>query len=221
MAEISKSLQCKLTGSAADVRAFHAVVQRSPACCVDIGAQERHAEVKNGPSGGSAMAVLIGMSPEVKGKNFELASEKVTIGRNAANMIVLNHPTVSGRHCLISRVGKQYTITDLGSRNGTRVNSQEIREYTLRPKDLIQVGAIEFLFDADPSEIELPADATPAPEVVVAEGPATAPISFTSLSPFGPRTRDRGTAWYVVLTVAGVAALLALGWFLYSVFTAG
>ncbi|OQW98098.1 MAG: hypothetical protein BWK77_00080, partial [Verrucomicrobia bacterium A1] len=93
------------------------------------------------------MAVLIGMSPEVKGKNFDLDLEKTTIGRNATNMIVIDHVTVSGRHCCIVKTGNKFSAVDLGSTNGTRVNSKEIKESNLHPKDLLQVGSVEFLFD--------------------------------------------------------------------------
>lgn len=167
------------------------------------------------------MAVLIGMSPEVRGKNFELDREKVTIGRNATNMIVLDHPTVSGRHCLISRIGTQYTLTDLGSTNGTRVNSHEIKESELHPKDLVQVGAIEFLFDAEGAEVSGRREELPQPEVVVTTEPATAPISFGSISPFGPRRKEQKALWYALIAVVGLLALGGLGWFVFTLLQAG
>ncbi|MCX7820033.1 MAG: FHA domain-containing protein [Kiritimatiellae bacterium] len=160
------------------------------------------------------MAVLIGMSPEVKGKNFELDREKITIGRNATNMIVLDHPTVSGKHCQISRIGNRYTLTDLGSTNGTRVNSQEIKEIDLHPKDLVQVGSIEFLFDAEGAEVSAREEARVQPEVVVTTGPATAPISFTSISPFGPRRKENQAMWYVTIGIIGLLALAGVTLFL-------
>ncbi len=162
------------------------------------------------------MAVLIGMSPEVKGKNYELDREKVTIGRNATNMIVLDHPTVSGRHCVISRLGNRYTLTDLGSTNGTRVNGREIKEEDLYPKDLVQVGAVEFLFDAEGAEVAARREELPQPEVVVSTEPATAPITFGSISPFGPRRKQNEALWVALTAVVGLLALAGLGWFVYS-----
>lgn len=159
------------------------------------------------------MAVLIGMSPEVKGKNFELDREKITIGRNATNMIVLDHPTVSGKHCQISRIGSRYTLTDLGSTNGTRVNSQEVKETDLRPKDLVQIGSVEFLFDAEGAEISAREETRVQAEVVVTTGPATAPISFTSISPFGPRRKENQALWYALVGLVGVLALVGLALF--------
>jgi pSer/pThr/pTyr-binding forkhead associated (FHA) protein len=124
------------------------------------------------------------MSPEVKGKNFDLDLEKTTIGRNATNMIVIDHVTVSGRHCCIVKTGNKFSVADLGSTNGTRVNSKEIKESDLHPKDLVQVGSVEFLFDAEGVESSEPAQPLAHAQVEVTSGPATAPISFNSISPF-------------------------------------
>lgn len=160
------------------------------------------------------MAVLIGMSAEVKGKSYEVVRDKTTIGRNATNLIVIEHPTVSGRHCQITHVGKRFTITDLGSTNGTRVNSREITECDLRPKDLVQVGSVEFMFDAEESEIE-DTRSFPQTQVEVSAGPASAPVSFGSISPFGARRRDNMMLWYILIGVIGVLALVAAGIVIY------
>jgi len=163
------------------------------------------------------MAVLIGMSAEVKGKTFNLDRDKVTIGRNSTNLIVIEHPTVSGRHCQIVHEGKRYALTDLGSTNGTRVNGRDVTECDLRPKDIVQIGSIEFMFDAE--DVEAPAPVTAPPtQVEVTTGPATSPPSFGSMSPFGPRRRDNMLMWYVLIGVIGllaVAAVVMVIWLLF------
>jgi len=155
------------------------------------------------------MAILIGMSSEVKGKNFDINRDRVTVGRNLTNLIALEHPTVSGRHAVITRANNQYTVADLESTNGTRINSREITESVLRPRDLLQFGSLEFMFDVAEGEA---VDAPPKPEppearVEVSSGPATAPVSFGSISPFGTRRRDNMTLWYVLIAVIGLLAL--------------
>ncbi len=163
------------------------------------------------------MAVLIGMSAEVKGKTFNVDRDKVTIGRNSTNLIVIEHPTVSGRHCLITHEGKRYTVTDLGSTNGTRVNSREIKECDLKPKDLLQIGSTEFLFDAEDAEVSEPLPPAQT-QVEIAVGPASSPASFGNMSPFGVRRRNNLLLWYVLIGVIGVLALVAAGIVIYLLF---
>lgn len=157
------------------------------------------------------MAVLIGMSPEVKGKNYDLAKDKVSIGRNATNLIVLEHPSVSGRHCSITHVNNRYVFADLGSTNGSRVNQKEVKEAELKPKDLVQIGALEFMFDReDAGGVELQASLMKA-DIEETQGPATAPVSFGSISPFGARNRSNNALWVALIVVVGILAVGAVG----------
>jgi len=164
------------------------------------------------------MAVLIGMSAEVKGQTHEISSEGLTIGRSSDNKISINNATVSGKHCVIKSSGDNFLLTDLGSTNGTRVNSQEVKEIILKPKDLVQVGSVEFLFNSEDiplSEAEAIYNKT---EIVEASGPAVRPQSFNSISPFGARRRDNQSLWITVIAVIGVLALGVVGFFLYQLF---
>jgi pSer/pThr/pTyr-binding forkhead associated (FHA) protein len=166
------------------------------------------------------MAVLIGMSADVKGKNFSLDDGELTIGRSADNTIPLNNPTVSGHHCKVAREGDRFMLRDLGSTNGTRVNAREVKETALRPKDLVQVGNVDFLFNSEvlsPEDIPEEGSAT---EVLVSEGPTAKPESFNSISPFGARQRESHGGWNIALWVIGVLAALGVAFFFYKLFTA-
>jgi pSer/pThr/pTyr-binding forkhead associated (FHA) protein len=79
---------------------------------------------------------------EVRGRTiFELETERVVIGRRRTCEVVLEHPGVSARHCELARSSEgQWTITDLGSTNGTFVNGLPITETTLRFGDEIGLG---------------------------------------------------------------------------------
>lgn len=154
------------------------------------------------------MALLIGMSSGIKGKTYDVAGGRTAIGRNSTNMLVFENDTVSGRHCVIEKHGKRFVVKDLDSTNGTRVNSREITEVDLRPKDLIQIGSLEFMFDAAPGEVEGTAVDMHA-SVEVAEGPVQAPLTFNSISPFGSR-KDSHKLWYFLIGVIGVVALAAV-----------
>ncbi len=160
------------------------------------------------------MAILIGMSESVRGKTYDIAEERTAIGRNSTNILVFENETISGRHCVIEREGKRFKIRDLGSTNGTRVNSRDIQEAELKPKDLVQIGSMEFLFDAHDDEIEN-TQVGANTSVQVAPGPAVAPESFSSISPFGSR-RDSQRIWYFLIGFLGVLALVVVLLFIHK-----
>lgn len=165
------------------------------------------------------MAVLIGMSADVKGQTHEIGPDGLSIGRSPENDIAINNSSVSGRHCIIEVAGDQYSLRDLRSTNGTRVNAQEVTEVSLKPRDLIQIGPVEFLFNTEDiplSEAEAIYNKT---EIVEAAGPSVKPQSFNSISPFGARRRENQSLWTTVISVLGVATLLLIGFFLYRLFT--
>ncbi len=154
------------------------------------------------------MAVLIGMSGSTKGRTFQLDSDMVTIGRSSECTIPIDNPTVSGRHCCVVRDGNHYLLRDLESTNGTRLNSKDVTEARLKPKDLVQAGSVEFLFDSE----EEPTDAVEIQSfaetnVEIADGPVTAPDSFASISPFGTRRKESRGLWFLVIAIMGLLAL--------------
>jgi pSer/pThr/pTyr-binding forkhead associated (FHA) protein len=163
------------------------------------------------------MAVLIGMSGDVKGKNFSLDRDRVTIGRNATNLIIIEHPSISSNHCTIARDGHRYTLKDLNSTNGTRVNAKEITECALNSKDLVQLGVLEFLFDADDAE-GAPAETISPMRVEVSTGPATTPVSFNNISPFGARKRDNTMLWHGLIALLGLLALTLVAYVAWKLF---
>lgn len=156
------------------------------------------------------MGVLIGMSQEVKGRTLDVGDERVTIGRKPENQVTVENASVSGRHCEVYRENEQYFVEDLGSTNGTRVNNNEVAPKTaLRPKDILQVGSIEFMFDASPGEV-IRDDREQTASVEVAPGPAKAPESFGNISPFGSRRSEKKGLWFVLIFLLGLIALGAL-----------
>ena len=83
-------------------------------------------------------AVLVPIS----GDRFRpLTKKRVTVGRNDDCTIQLTDPSISGRHCEIHFDGTRWWITDLGSRNGTRVNGTPIKQRPLKPGDEITIGS--------------------------------------------------------------------------------
>ena len=164
------------------------------------------------------MAKLIGMSGDFKGREYPIEQGEIAIGRKADNMILLDHPTISSHHCRILRNGDACVLQDLDSTNGTRVNSRDVKESALHHKDLLQLGSIEFLFDA-PELAASGARYTDANSEMATEA-MSAPQDFASISPFGAPPRERRGTWYVVLTITGIVALLALFFFFFMLLNA-
>lgn len=91
------------------------------------------------------MPTLIVQNGKHKGREFVLPSHPVTIGRDAACDIRLSSARVSRRHCTLEMVKGSLTLTDCGSRNGTRVNSEAVvGTCTLVTGDILQVGPWKF-----------------------------------------------------------------------------
>ena len=65
---------------------------------------------------------------------------EVIIGRDAGNQVVIDHPSVSGRHAKIRLSDKGLFITDMGSTNGTYVNEDKVADCQLAHQDWIRIG---------------------------------------------------------------------------------
>ncbi|NKB25801.1 MAG: FHA domain-containing protein [Kiritimatiellae bacterium] len=167
------------------------------------------------------MATLAGMSEEVKGLHLEIDQEVTTIGRNEENTITVDSVTISGTHCSIRCEEKKYMLRDENSTNGTSLNSRKVSETYLKPKDIIQVGAVEFFFDAEASEIEVMDTkiCSDTQIVEIAKGPAAAPESFNTISPFGSQKKDTKRFWFIIISIIGLLALLVVVLFFVKLVT--
>lgn len=77
-------------------------------------------------------------------RTFHLAGEKVRIGRGPDNEIRLSDPSVSRHHALLERTASGWTIRDLESTNGTRVNGERVRQGDLTPGAALKIGAFDL-----------------------------------------------------------------------------
>ena len=74
---------------------------------------------------------------------------EVRLGKGPHNDIVIADPSVSSVHALIAFGDNGYTISDLGSRNGTFVNQERVVEpRALRSGDLINLGRSRLTFQS-------------------------------------------------------------------------
>jgi FhaA, N-terminal domain/FHA domain len=79
-------------------------------------------------------------------RTVALTSDSVTIGRLAECDVVLTDKGASRKHAQLKRRNGTWTITDLGSTNGTRLNGQTIQSRELSDGDKITIGTTMLEF---------------------------------------------------------------------------
>ena len=82
--------------------------------------------------------------PEMK--PIPLTSNKLTIGREPDNTVVLNHPQVSAHHAEMERVEGGYRVLDTNSTNHVYVNGQRVSHQLLRTGDEIRIGPFLLVY---------------------------------------------------------------------------
>lgn len=86
-------------------------------------------------------------SSGLAGRRFAFA-DAIAIGRGDDNDIVIPDVFVSHEHARITARGNQYVIEDLGSRNHTYVNDEELEgSQYLQPGDIIRIGFVSMKFE--------------------------------------------------------------------------
>jgi hypothetical protein len=92
---------------------------------------------------GAAASTLL-LRPEVGGLEVILVDPErapVIVGRRAEPGARAGLESVSARHCRIERDAQGWTVTDLGSKNGTFVNGERVSEPArVRRGDVVQLG---------------------------------------------------------------------------------
>ena len=159
------------------------------------------------------------LSGVLEGKTFDLLDERVTMGRALDNIIRMEDGTVSHHHATLNLDSGDYSLRDLNSTNGTRVNGIRIVETKLHNGDAIRLGSVELRYEADTKKASqpLPPAKTGVDFTQVGLGSGKPP-TFSSVSPFGRRAGPkRNLLLYIVVglgfAAAGVLALLVIKFF--------
>jgi pSer/pThr/pTyr-binding forkhead associated (FHA) protein len=95
------------------------------------------------PAGSALLVVQRGPSA---GSRFLLDTDEVTAGRHPDSDIFLDDVTVSRRHATFHRGPQGYTVSDVGSLNGTYVNRDRIDEIVLSGGDEVQIGKFRLVY---------------------------------------------------------------------------
>ena len=76
----------------------------------------------------------------------------MTVGRNPACDIVLNNDkSISNHHAVIKTVGRKSTLQDLGSTNGTFIETERITQHELKHGETIIIGEHELIYRDNPA----------------------------------------------------------------------
>jgi len=82
------------------------------------------------------------------GTRHVLETERVTIGRQSGCTITIRDTNVSREHVQLRRRPNGWTVRDLGSTNGTKLNGVRVEgEQILANGDVIMLGAIKVTFE--------------------------------------------------------------------------
>jgi pSer/pThr/pTyr-binding forkhead associated (FHA) protein len=91
-------------------------------------------------------AVLIICDGGFEGMEYALTNEETIIGRNPTTDVTLLDENISREHSIVLRDPETgtYSIEDLQSTNGTKVNGKRVRSADLADGDEIEIGHTRF-----------------------------------------------------------------------------
>ena len=94
-----------------------------------------------------ALAWIIKIDKNKILKKYRLIDGITTIGRSSRSDVVIDSEEISEIHAKIIKDGKVFKIIDIGSLNGTLVNSKKITApKVLNDNDELQFGNLKFIF---------------------------------------------------------------------------
>jgi DNA-binding CsgD family transcriptional regulator len=119
---------------------------------------------------------------------FTLAENQSVLGRGPDCDFIVQDTTVSRRHALLYREEDSFLITDLESRNGTRINDRRVKSCSVAGGEVVRFGGVSFVAtvtDLDPEALALSEDtASCSSEAGVPQVPSA---STCELLTFGQR----------------------------------
>lgn len=119
---------------------------------------------------------IIVTAPTGEERSYTLSGDRVAIGRDAGNDIVVQEARVSRYQATLTWDGSVWALTDLGSANGTLVNGSRVERAVLKPGDLVRVGETVLRYETTPSP------AAPAPVRIDTAAELEATLAGATLS---------------------------------------
>lgn len=127
-------------------------VKRCGKCGADIASRMKFCVACGAPTGStyslvsapaSGQFALVRLLPDGRTERYPLTHQTV-IGRSGADVTVGDDPFLTARHAAVGENAGHFTLSDLGSTNGTYVRIRG--EVELRPGDYLMIGGQVFRF---------------------------------------------------------------------------
>jgi len=96
--------------------------------------------------------------PENRDPPIPITRDVVLVGRRGYCDVVIDHSSLSKRHCLLVKTDGLLVVRDLISTNGTKVKGQKVRWAALLPDDRITLGSYKLRVYLGPDEVLGPSE---------------------------------------------------------------
>ncbi len=147
-------------------------------------------------------------TPDGASGALELDAERMSLGRADDNQLIIADDSVSSHHGEVAFDGASWTLTDLGSTNGTKVGGSRVEIIQLASGANFQLGNVDCVFLADGEDVGS------IPTMTVSGSPpagfGTQPYDRSLRRGFGPKVKEKNPG-SGLLTLLGIAALIACG----------
>ena len=162
------------------------------------------------------MSVLILKFKDENGdeKVVEMDRDRFTIGRHSECDLVYVDGRLSREHARFEREGGRFSVTDLGSSNGTTLNGEDIFESrSINDGDVVNLGGgleIEVKIKAAEAVQSLTPDLAAAPEIAPEAQFNIAPSGVPPMVPIAaaaPAGEGIPTAFFIIAPVLGILVL--------------
>lgn len=148
-------------------------------------------------------------TPDGASGALELDAERMSLGRADDNQLIITDDSVSSHHGEVSFDGSSWTLTDLGSTNGTKLGGSRVESIALAPGASFQLGNVDCVFIGDGEEADYSAP-TMTVNTPSSAGYGAHPYDRSLRQGFGPKAREKSSGGGI-LNLLGIAALLACG----------
>lgn len=95
------------------------------------------------------------LTGDLRGRQIEVESDSICIGKSRRCDVSLPDDTVSRQHAEIHREAGGYRFRDLGSTNGSYVGGARVKDAYLKPGDVLGIGKVQLRFMPRDAPVEL------------------------------------------------------------------
>jgi predicted component of type VI protein secretion system len=140
----------------------------------------------------------------------ELTEDVITVGRVPDNALQIDDISVSSHHATLTLSEGEYTLRDIGSTNGTRLNGKDLvpdTDHKLAGGEKITFGKVVAVYASDSAG----GHALPLPEVdegaIVPASESVRPADFANASPFQTKKKKKDPTGVAIVAFSIVAIL--------------